>query len=84
MFGVANKRVNIDTIGEKCGATETMKGESIQLLQQIALKGPPVRLCGTVRMDLDQFFWIWSAEYHSQIRYGTPLWYRVTAARNLQ
>jgi hypothetical protein len=47
MFGVENKRFNIDTIGATCGATVTMKGESIYLLQLIALKEPPIRLGGT-------------------------------------
>jgi hypothetical protein len=55
MFGVANKRVNIDTIGAKYGATEIIKGESLLLLQRIALKGPPNHLGGTGRMDLDHF-----------------------------
>jgi hypothetical protein len=30
------------------------------------------------------FFWRWSAENHSQIRDGNPLWYRGTAPRNFQ
>jgi hypothetical protein len=56
MFGAANKRVNIDTIGATYGATETMKGKSLYFLQRITLKGPLIRLGGTGRMDLDFSF----------------------------
>jgi hypothetical protein len=55
-FGVVNKRVNIDTIGATCGATETMNGERHYLLQLIALKGRPLLLGGIGRMDLDHLF----------------------------
>jgi hypothetical protein len=83
MFGVEIKRANIDTIRAKCGDTEIMKGESLYLLRRIALRGPPIRLGWTVRIDLDHF-WRWSAEYHNQIRCGIPLWYRGTEPRNFQ